>query len=179
MNPASDRQGAAAAPAGSAPADGTPEGRGAGTTGFEHMGLDPEPGSGPVDAAWGRNPADHFGYASEEERLARRGMEDWELVTKIPESQRRVPYWFIAVVVIVLLIAVGLGFPFWGQRPGVKVEWFNWGFVAAIFYVAIAGAFVYFMTNLYGSERAGRLDSDPESESFRPGPDDTSARKPE
>lgn len=127
-------------------------------TGFAHLGL-PEA----VDPRWGEVPADHFGYSSEAERLAKRGMEDWELVTKIPASQRRVPYWFIAVVVIVLLVAVGLGFPFWGQRPGVKVEWFNWGFVAAIFYVAGAGAFVYFMTNLYGSERAGRLDDDPEN----------------
>ena len=146
-------------------------------TGYEHMGFDSEPVDTPVQAQWGSNPDDHFGYASEEERLARRGMEDWELVTKIPASQRRVPYWFIAVVVIVLLVAIGLGFPFWGQRPGAKVEWFNWGFVAAIFYVAGAGTFVYFMTNLYGSERAGRLDSDPESTSYRPGPDDGPAEK--
>jgi len=144
-------------------------------TGFEHLGLDPAPGQTPVDSAWGQNPPDHFGYASEEERLARRGMEDWELVTKIPESQRRVPYWFIAVVVIVLLVAVGLGFPFWGQRPGVKVVWFNWGFVAAIVYVAVAGTFVYFMTNLYGSERAGRLDSDPLSPAHRHGADGADA----
>jgi uncharacterized membrane protein len=120
-----------------------------------------------VDAQWGSNPDDNFGYASDEERLAKRGMEDWELVTKIPASQRRVPYWFIAVVVIVLLVAMGLGFPFWGQRPGVKVQWFNWGYVGAIFYVAVAAGFVYFMTNLYGSERAGRLDDDPENAEAR------------
>jgi len=106
-------------------------------------------------------------------------MEDWELVTKIPASQRRVPYWFIAVVVVVLLIAVGLGFPFWGQRPGVKVEWFNWGFVAAIVYVAIAATFVYFMTNLYGSERAGRLDTDPEKDKSRVSEEATPPRKTE
>jgi uncharacterized membrane protein len=132
-------------------ASGTPA-----NTGFEHLGL-PQP----IDPRWGQAPKDHFGYASDAERLAKRGMEDWELVTKIPASQRRVPYWFIAVVLIVLLVAVGLGFPFWGQRPGVKVQWFNWGFIAAIVYVAIAAAFVYYMTNLYGSDRAGRLDSDP------------------
>lgn len=132
-----------------------------------------------VDARWGSNPDDHFGYASEEERLARRGMEDWELVTKIPASQRRVPYWFIAVVVIVLLVAVGLGFPFWGQRPGVKVQWFNWGFVAAIFYIAVAGAFVYFMTNLYGSERGGRLDADPENSETGAPPGSTDPAKPD
>jgi hypothetical protein len=119
---------------------------------------------GSITPKWGETPQDHFGYASDEERLARRGMEDWELVQKIPTSQRSVPYWFIAVVVIVLLVAIGLGFPFWGQRPGVHVQWFNWGFVAAIVYVAVAAAFVYYMTNLYGSDRGGRLDDDPEAE---------------
>lgn len=143
--------------------DGAAPSRRPAATGYEHLGLGAEPVDTPVRPQWGNNPADHFGYASDEERLARRGMEDWELVTKIPASQRRVPYWFLAVVVIVLLVAIGLGFPFWGQRPGVKVAWFNWGFVAAIFYVAGAGTFVYFMTNLYGSERAGRLDNDPEN----------------
>ena len=116
-----------------------------------------------VKSEWGQTPQDHFGYATDQERLSKRGMEDWELVEKIPASQRRVPYWFIAVVVIVLLVAVGLGFPFWGQRPGVKVQWFNWGFVFAIVYVAVAATFVYFMVNLYGSERGGRLDNDPEA----------------
>lgn len=144
------------------------------STGFEHLGLPT-----PVEPEWGRNPEDHFGYASDAERLAKRGMEDWELVDKIPSSQRRVPYWFIAVVVVVLLIAVGLGFPFWGQRPGVKVQWFNWGFVAAIVYVGIAATFVYFMTNLYGSERAGRLDNDPESEAYRAAHDADKTRKAE
>lgn len=143
-------------------------------TGFEHLGLPT-----PVQPEWGRNPEDHFGYTSDAERLAKRGMEDWELVAKIPNSQRRVPYWFIAVVVVVLLIAVGLGFPFWGQRPGVKVEWFNWGFVAAIVYVAIAATFVYFMTNLYGSDRAGRLDNDPESEAYRAAEDNAKRPKAE
>jgi hypothetical protein len=123
-----------------------------------------------VQSEWGQSSQDHFGYATDKERLSKRGMEDWELVEKIPVSQRRVPYWFIAVVVIVLLVAVGLGFPFWGQRPGVKVQWFNWGFVAAIFYVAIAGTFVYFMVNLYGSESGGRLDNDPELKSDETAP---------
>ncbi len=114
----------------------------------------------PIKSQWGERPDDHFGYASEEERLAKRGMEDWELVDKIPESQRGVPVWFIAVVVVVLLVAIGLSFPFWGDRPGFERSWFNWGFVAAIAYLIGAGTFVYFMVNLYGSQAAGRLDSD-------------------
>jgi len=113
-----------------------------------------------VESRWGEQPGDHFGYSSDEERRAKRGMEDWELVEKIPESQKKIPYWFIAVVVTVLLIAVGLGFPFWGNRPGVKPEWFNWGFIAAIFYVTAGAAFVYFMVQLYGSSLGGRMDSD-------------------
>ena len=109
---------------------------------------------------WGEKKEDHFGYASDEERLAKRGMEDWELVEKIPESQRGIPYWFAAVVVVVLLVAVGLSFPFWGNRPGYEREWVNWGFVAALFYVSAAAAVVYFMVQLYGSSSGGKLDSD-------------------
>ncbi len=80
----------------------------------------------PIKSQWGQHSDDHLGYASDEERLAKRGMEDWELVDKIPESQRGVPVWFIAVVVVVLLVAIGLSFPFWGDRPGFERSWFNW-----------------------------------------------------
>jgi len=113
-----------------------------------------------IKSEWGKKPEDHFGYASDEERLSKRGMEDWELVDKIPESQRGVPLWFIAVILVVLLIAIGLSFPFWGDRPGYERSWFNWGFVAAIVYLIVGGGFVYFMVNLYGSHTGGRLDSD-------------------
>jgi hypothetical protein len=115
---------------------------------------------GSVSSEWGRQPEDHFGYTSEEERLAKRGLEDWELVDKIPESQQNVPAWFIAVILVVLLVAIGLSFPFWGDRPGYERSWFNWGFVIALVYIAVAGTFVYFMVRLYGSNLGGRLDSD-------------------
>ncbi len=111
------------------------------------------------DAAWG-DTADNFGYASEEERHNKRGLEDWELVEKIPESQRGIPYWFGAVIFVVLLVAIGLSFPFWGDRPGYERAWVDWGFAAALVYIAIGIAFIYSMVNLYGSQRAGRLDSD-------------------
>jgi hypothetical protein len=112
------------------------------------------------EARWGEKPEDHFGYVSDEERLAKRGMEDWELVEKIPESQKGIPYWFVAVIITVLLVAVGLSFPFWGNRPGYERDWFDWGFIAALFYIAAAAAFVYFMVQLYGSSAGGKLDSD-------------------
>ena len=104
---------------------------------------------------WGEAIDNHLGYASEEERLKKRGLEDWELVEKLQESQPTIPYWFIAVVVIVLLVGVGLSFPFWGLRPGVKVNWVDWvedpGFLGVIVYVAVGGLFVRYMTNLYGT----------------------------
>jgi len=115
---------------------------------------------GTVNSEWGRQPLDHFGYATDEERLAKRGLEDWELVDRIPESQKSVPVWFVAVILAVLLVAVGLSFPFWGDRPGYERSWFNWGFVFALVYIAVAGTFVYFMVRLYGTHLGGRLDSD-------------------
>lgn len=110
--------------------------------------------------SWGEKPDDHFGYASDEERRAKRGLEDWELVEKISESQKGVPYWFIGVVFGVLLVAVGLSFPFWGSRPGQVRPWVDWGFLAALFYIAAAATVVYFMVQLYGTSTGGRLDSD-------------------
>jgi len=120
--------------------------------------------SGVGESRWGEEMDGHFGYASDEERLAKRGMEDWELVEKIPASQKGIPYWFGAIVVAVLLIAVGLSFPFWGNRPGYEREWINWGFVAALFYIGAASALVYFMVQLYGTSDGGKLDSDKDNE---------------
>ena len=119
-----------------------------------------------VKSHWGKQDKDNFGYASDEERLEKRGMEDWELVEKLQESQPTIPYWFIAVVVIVLLVGVGLSFPFWGLRPGVKVNWVDWvedpGFLGAIVYVVVAGLFVRHMTNLYGTSSGDIPDPDAE-----------------
>lgn len=112
------------------------------------------------DSNWGEKREDHFGYASDEERMAKRGLEDWELVETIPESQKNIPYWFIGVTIAVLLVAVGLSFPFWGLRPGDDRPWIDWGFIIAIVYVAAGSAFVRFMVNLYGSSIGGMLDSD-------------------
>ncbi|OIR11711.1 hypothetical protein GALL_65670 [mine drainage metagenome] len=116
------------------------------------------------ETKWGEPRKDNFGYTSDQERLEKRGLEDWELVEKIPDSQQKVPYWFMAVVVIVLLVGVGLSFPFWGLRPGVVVNWVDWvkdpGFLGSLVYIAVAAAFVHYMVNMYGSKVGGRLDSD-------------------
>lgn len=113
-----------------------------------------------TEAKWGELPEDNFGYASDEERRAKRGLEDWELIDAIPDSQKPVPRWFIGIIVAVMLVAVGLSFPFWGDRPGYEREWIDWGFGAALLYVLVFGTFVYFMVNFYGSKIAGRLDHD-------------------
>jgi len=126
----------------------------------EHVEKEPSPPDELGDSKWGELPEDNFGYASDEERRAKRGLEDWELVEKIPESQQPVPRWFIGIIVAVMLVAVGLSFPFWGDRPGYEREWINWGFGAALLYTAVFGTFVYFMVNFYGSKVAGRLDTD-------------------
>jgi len=109
---------------------------------------------------WGQVPDDNFGYASDEERRAKRGLEDWELLESVPRSQKGVPKWFVAVIVAVLLVAIGLSFPFWGDRPGYEREWINWGFGAAILYLAVFGAFVYFMVNKYSPSVDGMEDSE-------------------
>jgi hypothetical protein len=126
--------------------------------------IKPATSLGAVQPQWGKPDADHFGYKSDEDRKAKRGLEDCELVEKIPESQKPVPYWFFAVVVVVLLVGIGLSFPFWGLRPGDERPWLDWGYLVAIVYIAIAGSFVWYMVRMYGSSGAGRLDSDAEKE---------------
>jgi hypothetical protein len=129
----------------------------------------PAPPLGSVQSQWGKTDAEHFGYESDEARKSKRGLEDWELVEKIPESQKPVPYWFFAIVVVVLLVGIGLSFPFWGRRPGDHRPWLDWGFLVAIVYIAVAGSFVWYMVRMYASSKAGRLDSDPENK--KPGDD--------
>ena len=110
---------------------------------------------------WGQVPKDNFGYSSDEERRAKRGLEDWELLESVPRSQKGVPKWFIAVIIAVLLVAIGLSFPFWGDRAGYERHWIDWGFGAAILYLAVFGTFVYFMVNKYSPSVDG-MDSEEE-----------------
>jgi len=70
-----------------------------------------------IDNQWGNQPEDNFGYASEEERRAHRGLEDWEMVERMSDPQPGVFPWFRAVigsvivgVLLFLLFAYGLDF---------------------------------------------------------------------
>ncbi|MBW8066024.1 MAG: hypothetical protein GJU73_01145 [Ferrovum sp.] len=116
---------------------------------------EPAPPLSEIQPEWGQRDKEHFGYASDEERKAKRGLEDWELLESVPLSQKPVPYWFFAVIVVVLLVAVGLAFPFWGTRPGHQKHWLDWGFLLALVYIAGAGTFVYFMVRMYGAAHPG------------------------
>lgn len=107
---------------------------------------------------------EHFGYASDEERRRKRGLEDWELVDSIPTSQKPVPKWFIAVIVGVTFVSISLSFPFFGRRAFSIFNWSYWGMgvIGAVVWIIMGTVFIYFMTRMYGSETGGRLDSDPE-----------------
>ena len=70
-----------------------------------------------VDNDWGAKPDDNFGYATEDERRASRGLEDWELLDKMSEPQPGVFPWFRAVVgsvivgiILFLVFAYGLNY---------------------------------------------------------------------
>lgn len=97
---------------------------------------------------WGVEPTDHLGYDSEEDRLNKRGLEDWELVEKMNEtSDHRIPYWFFAIFVVLLLVAVGLTLPFWGVRPGYERPWFDWGIPAGVAWVVFSSGLIYYIVD--------------------------------
>jgi len=102
-----------------------------------------------VDQSWGKLPDDHFGYESDEDRISKRGLEDWELVEAIPKGHKRVPRWFFVVIAVVLLIAFTLTLPFWGDRPDHPRPWFTWGHLYAVIYFIIGGVFINFMVNQF------------------------------
>ena len=51
----------------------------------------------PTQSKWGTQPEDNFGYSSEEERRANRGLEDWEMVDQMSDSQPGIFTWFHSV----------------------------------------------------------------------------------
>ncbi len=111
-----------------------------------------------------RRMEEHFGYASDEERRRKRGLEDWEMVDSIPTSQKPIPRWFIAVIVGITFVSISLSFPFFGRRAFSIFNWSYWGVgvIGAVVWIVVGSFFIYFMTRMYGSETGGRLDNDPE-----------------
>ena len=69
----------------------------------------------PVKDEWGAQPDDNFGYASEEERRANRGLEDWEMLDQMSDSQPGVFAWLhtvagsvVAGVIVFAIVAYAI-----------------------------------------------------------------------
>ncbi len=100
------------------------------------------------ETGWGDMPEDHFGYGSKQERLDKRGLEDWELLETMESTHTSIPYWFIALFIVLLLVAIGLTFPFWGNRPGFERDWFDWGIPAGVAWVIVMSFVIYYFVDL-------------------------------
>lgn len=100
------------------------------------------------ETKWGEIPQDEFGYGDKDERRTKRGLEDWEMLQEMEESNTHIPYWFIAIFFILLMIAIGLTFPFWGNRPGFERDWFDWGIPAGAAWVTVMSFLIYYMVDL-------------------------------
>lgn len=57
----------------------------------------------PVENQWGAQPDDNFGYGTEEERRAHRGLEDWELLEGMSKSQPGFLDWLPTVIGSVII----------------------------------------------------------------------------
>jgi len=99
------------------------------------------------DSQWGQEPEDNFGYNNDDERHTKRGLEDWEMLAHMETTQQGVPYWFAAIFVVLLLVAIGLTFPFWGNRDGYERAWFDWGIPAGAAWVIVMSALIYYMVD--------------------------------
>ena len=99
------------------------------------------------DTNWGKGPEDNFGYTSEDERHTKRGLEDWEMVAHMETSQQSIPYWFVAIFIVLLLVAIGLTFPFWGNRDGYERDWFDWGIPAGAAWVIVMSGLIYYLVD--------------------------------
>ncbi len=92
-----------------------------------------------------------FGDEQSAARKKYKGMDDDEIIASGEglESSKRVPKWFFAIIIVVVLIAFGLTLPFWGDRADAPRDWLNWGQLAALAYMLVFGGFVYVMTTMY------------------------------
>ncbi len=100
---------------------------------------------------WGESST--YGYKSDDERKDRRGLEDWEMLESMENSTVGIPFWFIAIFVVLLVVAVGLTFPFWGNRPGYERPWFDWGIPAGVAWVVLMSAIIYYFVEMVPARR--------------------------
>jgi len=100
------------------------------------------------EPGWGKTSDSNYGYANEEERKDKRGLEDWEMLNSMDESKVGIPYWFIAIFFVLLIVAIGLTFPFWGNRPGYERPWFDWGIPLGVAWVVVMSFIIYYFVDL-------------------------------
>lgn len=117
------------------------------------------------EVQWGETRSDHLGYTSESDRITKRGLEDWEMVDKITdESDHKIPYWFFGLFFVLLVVATGLTFPFWGVRPGFERSWFDWGIPAGITWVVTMSALIYYMVDYRHVRKKRKLEAQQKTE---------------
>lgn len=97
---------------------------------------------------WGEESGNNFGYATEQDRKDKRGLEDWEMVTSMEKSEVGIPYWFLALFLVLLIVAVGLTLPFWGNRPGYERPWFDWGIPLGVAWCVGMSVIIYYFVDL-------------------------------
>jgi len=85
----------------------------------------------------------------------RKGMSDEEIIASGDglEDSSRVPRWFFAIIIVVVIAAFSLSLPFWGDRPDSPRPWYTWGHLAALAYMLVFGGFVYVMTMMYDPDK--------------------------
>ncbi|MDQ6995335.1 MAG: hypothetical protein Q9M18_07045 [Mariprofundaceae bacterium] len=105
-----------------------------------------------------------FGGGQSRPKSKKKGLTDDQIIAsgKGLESSSRVPRWFFAIIIVVLIAAYGLSLPFWGDRVGSPRPWYTWGHVAALAYIIVFGGFVYVMTMLYDPDKGEAEDEDDE-----------------
>jgi len=97
------------------------------------------------NAAWEAPPADHFGYASEEERRTKRGLEEWEMVgDHLPhESLSGGRTWAKCTLIAATAITVTLYWYGVDIKPTDKEKWVIDRFREEIFAVIFFFIFLY------------------------------------
>jgi len=100
------------------------------------------------EKGWGEKSEDNYGYSDDQERRDKRGLEDWEMVSTMRDSNVSIPYWFIAIFIVLLIVAIGLTFPFWGNRPGYERPFFDWGIPLGAAWVIVMSFVIYYFVDL-------------------------------
>jgi len=100
------------------------------------------------------------GHSSSEQK--NHGMSDEEIIASGDglENSSRVPRWFFAIIIVVVIAAFGLSLPFWGDRVDSPRPWYTWGHLAALAYMLIFGGFVYVMTMMYDPDKGESEDEE-------------------